>query len=71
MNKPDDRSDNVEKLQHAIANTQQNMREADDSLKAHANEMRTEDEADIRAKNRRRADAIEGFRAEIQDEARH
>jgi small acid-soluble spore protein (thioredoxin-like protein) len=69
MAKPDDRSDNIEKLQNAIENTMQNMSEASSLLKEHSGEMRVEDQEDIRAKNRRREDAIRGFRAEIQDEA--
>ncbi|MCL6454316.1 MAG: small acid-soluble spore protein Tlp [Alicyclobacillus sp.] len=69
MAKPDDRSDNVERLQHAIANTMENMREAKDYLKAHGEEMRPEDKAAMEEKNARREEAIHGFRAEIQDEA--
>jgi len=69
MAKPDDRSNNVERLQNSVENTMQNMQEADDFLKAHANEMSAEDQSDIKSKNRRRADAIDGFRNEIQDEA--
>lgn len=69
MAKPDDRSDNVERLQNSVENTMQNMQEADDFLKAHATEMSAEDQSDIKSKNRRRADAIDGFRNEIQDEA--
>lgn len=71
MAKPDDRSDNVEKLQHAIANTMENMREAEDFVKAHGNEINAEDKADIEEKNRRRDRAIEGFREEIRDEAKN
>lgn len=69
MPKPDDRSDNVEKLQDALAHTLENAREADDFLKAHEHEMSSEDKADVMAKNRRRKEAIEGFREEIRDEA--
>ncbi|GMA64707.1 small acid-soluble spore protein Tlp [Alicyclobacillus fastidiosus] len=71
MAKPDNRSDNVEHLQKAINHTMQNMREASDFLKAHGDEMNAGDVADIRAKNERREEAIEGFREEIQDEAKH
>lgn len=69
MPKPDNRSDNVERIQHAIANTMENTRQAEDFLKAHGNEMRAEDKADMRAKNQRREEAIEGFREEVRDEA--
>lgn len=68
--KPDDRSDNVARLQNAIEDTMGNLREAEDFLKAHGDAMHPEDKRDIEAKNRRREEAIEGFRAEIKDEAR-
>ncbi|GGJ01422.1 hypothetical protein GCM10010885_08280 [Alicyclobacillus cellulosilyticus] len=68
MANPDDRSDNVRKLQRNIQNTMRNMREAEDYLEAHADEMRPEDVAAVEAKNERRAQAIAGFRREIQDE---
>ena len=68
MAKPDDRSDNVEKLQRAIQNTMANLREANDFLKAHEEKMKASDRAAIEAKNERRERAIEGFREEIKDE---
>lgn len=68
MAKPDDRSDNVEKLQNMIQNTMENIRESQDFVKAHGSEMNAEEKANIQAKNQRRADSIEGFRSEIQDE---
>lgn len=68
MPNPDNRSDNVEKLQRSIDNTMANLREAEDFVKAHGNEMRAEDKEDITAKNARREQAIDGFRNEIQDE---
>ena len=68
MANPDDRSDNVDKLQEMIANTQENMRQAEDTLRAHSHEMNAKDRADINAKNERRERAIDGFREEIQDE---
>lgn len=71
MAKPDDRSDNVERIAHAIDNTMENMREAEDYVKAHADEMDPRDKADIEAKNQRRNEAIQGFREEIKDEARN
>lgn len=71
MAKPDNRSDNVAHLQDAINQTMENLREAEDFIAAHEGEMNTSDVADIRAKNARRNEAIEGFREEIKDEARH
>ena len=70
MAKPDDRSDNVEKIQHAISNTVENFREAEDFVQAHRDEMSAKDLADIDAKNHRRQEAIEGFRSKMKDAAR-
>ncbi|MCL6637535.1 MAG: small acid-soluble spore protein Tlp [Alicyclobacillus sp.] len=69
MPKPDDRSDNVERLADAIQNTMANLRESRDFLKAHGDEMRPSDRAALEAKNERREQAIAGFRREIKDEA--
>lgn len=67
--KPDDRSDNVEHLQEHIENTYEDLDDAEDYLAAHDEEMRPEQEEPIRDKNRRRREAIEGYRDEIEDEA--
>ncbi|MFD2371523.1 small acid-soluble spore protein Tlp [Brevibacillus sp. GCM10020057] len=69
MAKPDDRSDNVEKLQEMLQNTEENIRESQAYVAANANEISAEERANIEAKNRRRAESIEGFRSEIKDEA--
>ncbi|GMA49727.1 small, acid-soluble spore protein Tlp [Alicyclobacillus contaminans] len=69
MPKPDDRSDNVERISENIQNTMANLREARDFLKAHSDEMNPQDRAALEAKNERRERAIDGFREEIQDEA--
>ena len=69
MAKPDDRSDNVDKLQEMISNTEQNLHEAQDSLRAHGHEMSATDVSDIQAKNQRRLQSIQGFKEEIRDEA--
>lgn len=71
MAKPDNRADNVEHLQRSIQNTMENLREAEDFLKAHSEEMHPSDREAIEDKNQRREQAIEGFREEIHDEARH
>jgi len=65
---PDDRSDNVEKLQQMIENTMANIHETEDFLKAHGEEMNPDAVAQLLAKNERRKEAIEGYRKEIQDE---
>lgn len=69
MAKPDDRSDNVEKLQNMIADTMENVRESRDYVKAHADEISAEQKAEMEAKNERREESIDAFRSEIQDEA--
>ncbi|WP_141604023.1 small acid-soluble spore protein Tlp [Terrilactibacillus laevilacticus] len=67
--KPDDRSDNVEKIENNIGHTLQNMDEANDYLKAHSDEISAEEKEQIREKNDRREESIEGLRQEIKDEA--
>jgi small acid-soluble spore protein (thioredoxin-like protein) len=64
--KPDDRSDNVEKLQEMVHNTIENMEEAEATMEF-ANEK---DRANIAAKNDRRRESIDSMRAEIKDEYR-
>ncbi|WP_028399896.1 small acid-soluble spore protein Tlp [Ectobacillus panaciterrae] len=62
---PDDRSDNVEKLQEMVQNTIENMNEAEEAARF-SNEK---DRADIEAKNQRRLESIAGMRNEIKEEA--
>ncbi|WP_066369053.1 small acid-soluble spore protein Tlp [Neobacillus fumarioli] len=64
--KPDDRSDNVEKLQSMIHHTIENMEAAEETLRYTDSEEQREQ---IEAKNQRRRESIESFRAEIKDEA--
>ncbi len=66
--KPDDRSDNPEKLERMIGDTLQNLNEAEDYLKAHEDELSAEEKQQILEKNQRRKESIEGFRAELKDE---
>lgn len=61
---PDDRSDNVEKLQSMIVHTIENMDEAEEAMK-YAN---AEDLARIEAKNERRRESLASFRSEIKNE---
>lgn len=63
--KPDDRSDNVEKLQATIHNTLENIEAAEETLAFSS----SEEKAKIQAKNKRRKEAVEGLREEVQDEA--
>jgi len=69
--KPDDRTDNVQRIQRAIDNTIARVRESEDFLAAHKNEFSQKDEQAILEKNQRREQAVGGFREEIQDEAEH
>lgn len=62
---PDDRSDNVEKLQKMVKNTIDNMEAAEET----ADFSNEKDREAIRRKNERREESIEGFRKEILDEA--
>lgn len=64
---PDDRRDNVGKLQKMVHDTIENIDEAEDQLKFSTGE----DRINISEKNKRRKEAIEGFRDEIKDEYRN
>lgn len=68
MAKPDDRSDNVQKLSKHISNTIQNFREGQDYLSEHADEISSTEKQQIEDKNKKRLKSIEGFREEIKDE---
>lgn len=61
---PDDRSDNAEKLQEMIHDTLDNVNEAEDRMEWASNH----EQQKIKEKNKRRKEAIEGFRDEIKDE---
>lgn len=63
-NKPDNRSDNAEKLQEMIHDTLDNIHEAEDRMEWASNH----EQKNIKAKNKRRKEAVEGFREEIKDE---
>lgn len=63
---PDDRRDNVDKLQFAIDNTISSYRESKDIISS------TEDEklkSELEKKNQKRENAIDSMRDEIRDEA--
>lgn len=64
--KPDDRSDNVEKIQEMIVNTIENMEEAEATAEFSSPEAREQ----VDAKNERRRVAIDAMRSEVRDEAR-
>jgi len=64
--KPDDRRDNVDRIEFNIGQTIKNMNLADEMIE------KTDDEKmkrELREKNERREDALVGMREEIRDEA--
>jgi small acid-soluble spore protein (thioredoxin-like protein) len=65
-NKPDDRRDNVQKLQENITNTIQNIELAEETM-SEASNMQMKEQ--IKAKNKRREEALSNMRQEIQDES--
>ncbi|TVY02389.1 small acid-soluble spore protein Tlp [Cohnella terricola] len=69
MAKPDDRSDNVQKLQNSIQNTMENLEESEHYLDEHSVELSPDESQTLRAKNERRHEAISSMRSEMQDEA--
>lgn len=68
MAKPDDRSDNAEKLQNMKQNTIGNLEEAESYLEEHADEISATERQDIEQKNENRRASISGFQSEMEDE---
>lgn len=62
--KPDDRSNNVERIRDIIRNTEENLQEAEISMEF-ADPMQSEL---IEEKNERRRHSIEGLKEEMKDE---
>lgn len=69
MAKPDDRSDNVEKLQEAVQNTIDNLEESEHYLDEHSVELSPDEKNILTQKNQGRREAIASMRNEIKDEA--
>ncbi|WP_078576565.1 small acid-soluble spore protein Tlp [Salipaludibacillus agaradhaerens] len=66
MAKKDDRSNNVERLEAMVENTEENIEEASSTLdNRHLSEQ---EKNNIRHKNERREQSIEAFKNEIADE---
>ena len=64
--KPDDRRDNVDKIQHNISNTIENFHLAEEAIEE------TDDgriKKTLEEKNERREDAINGMKSEMRDES--
>jgi len=69
MAKPDDRSDNAEKIQNMIGNTIDNLEESEDYLDEHADEIAPQDREALERNNRNRRQSLKGFRNELPDES--
>lgn len=65
-NKPDDRSDNVEKIQKNIDRTIHNIEISEDMIAKTSDQKAKKD---LSEKNDRRRQSLKGLRHEIQDEA--
>ncbi len=63
---PDDRRDNVERIQYNIGKTIQNMKRAKETIEITDDEKMEET---LKEKNKRREKALEGMRQEIREEA--
>lgn len=69
MAKPDNRADNEVHLQQHIDHTFANLREAEDYLDEHADEITDDEKQAIETKNDRRKESIKSFIAEKKDES--
>ncbi|MFC5403688.1 small acid-soluble spore protein Tlp [Cohnella soli] len=69
MAKPDDRSDNVEKLQEAVQNTIDNLEQSEHYLDEHSEEIGAQEQNALTEKNEGRRAAISSMRSEIKDES--
>ncbi|HEY5561527.1 MAG TPA: small acid-soluble spore protein Tlp [Clostridiaceae bacterium] len=66
LNKPDDRTDNVERIQYNIDKTNKNSELADDMIEITDDEKTKEN---LEAKNERRETALRSMKKEIKQEA--
>ncbi|RDY68504.1 small acid-soluble spore protein Tlp [Halobacillus trueperi] len=64
---PDNRADNVDRLQEKVTNTIENIEESHDAMRFASEE----EKRNIEKKNKRRNQSLEAMRDEIKDEARH
>lgn len=64
--KPDDRRDNVDKIEYNIGKTLQNIERANEMIDVTDDQNMKET---LKEKNERRKDALKGMREEIRDEA--
>lgn len=70
MPKPDDRSNNPERIEDNIGHTLQNMDEARDYVNAHEDDMSEQQKQQIKEKNQRREESIDSLRNELKDEVK-
>jgi small acid-soluble spore protein (thioredoxin-like protein) len=66
MAKPDDRSNNAERLHQMIENTQQNIQEANET--AQNTDLTASQQEQIKEKNQHRQESIEQFQHEMAEE---
>ncbi|NLE24385.1 MAG: small acid-soluble spore protein Tlp [Clostridiaceae bacterium] len=66
--KPDDRRDNARKIRDNIDNTVENIELAEDMINSIDNQKTIHE---LKAKNERREEAVEGMRQELKDETRN
>ncbi|KIL34755.1 hypothetical protein SD71_17035 [Cohnella kolymensis] len=71
MAKPDDRSDNVEKLQEHVQNTVENIDESEEYLAMRGDEVGSQERQAIIQNNENRRESLEGMRDEIRDEVKN
>ncbi|MBY6035936.1 small acid-soluble spore protein Tlp [Fictibacillus nanhaiensis] len=62
----DDRSNNVERLEQMVENTEHNMQEANETM--NDSELTASQKEQIKEKNQHREESIEQFKIEIQEE---
>jgi len=65
--KPDDRSDNYEKLQSMVEDTAQNIEKSEETME----HLSGKEKAALKEKNERREAAINSFEQEMEDESNH
>lgn len=63
--KPDDRSDNYEKLQEMTGDTAENIDKSQETME----NLSGEDRQELKAKNKRRKEAMKSFQQEMEDES--
>ncbi|WP_195575467.1 small acid-soluble spore protein Tlp [Paenibacillus sp. 1001270B_150601_E10] len=68
MAKPDDRSNNAERIQNTIENTVKKVQNTEDYLDEHASEISSTEINQLERKNEKREQAITSLKDEYQDE---